>query len=312
MPGKGKALFARFDISTGKRILHEEPLFTIANQTLGREFESDIAAKLKTLSKSKQRQFLSLHNNFPGKYPFGGIMKTNALPCGPNSAIGGVYSTTCLINHSCLPNAHNNWNDSTHCETIHAIRDIKCGEEITISYDQGQPFDSRRSFLKAAFGFECNCGLCSSSPPDILASDSRRLRIQTLDDEIGDPVQVMTNPAGCLAACHQWLRILQEEYKGAAGALIARLYYDAFQICIMHGDQARASVFAKRGYESRIACEGEDSPATQNIKNLVANPAAHRNYGTSRKWKTTKEQVPKGLDADEFEHWLWKQRFGQA
>jgi hypothetical protein len=49
--------------------------------------ESDIAAKLKALSKTKQRHFLSLHNNFPSKHPFSGIVKTNALPCGPDSAI---------------------------------------------------------------------------------------------------------------------------------------------------------------------------------------------------------------------------------
>jgi hypothetical protein len=103
------------------------------------------------------------------------------------------------------------------------------------------------------------------------------------------------------------LQVLEEEYKGSAGALIARLYYDAFQISITHGDQARASVFAERGYRSRIICEGEDSPETQKIKNLMENPARHRNFGASKRWKAAKGLVPKGLDTDGFEKWLWRQ-----
>jgi hypothetical protein len=39
-------------------------------------------------------------------------------------------------------------NTDTKCETIHAIRYIKPGDEITISYDKAGPFDSRRTYLK--------------------------------------------------------------------------------------------------------------------------------------------------------------------
>lgn len=268
--------------------------------------EGNIATKIKALSKIEQRQFLSLHNNFPGKYPFSGIVKTNALPCGPQSPIGGVYPTICLINHSCLPNAHNCWNSEINCETIHAIRDIKSGEEITISYDKGDPSEPRRANLKQAFGFDCNCALCSLPPPDLQISDARRLQIQNLDSAIGDPERVMNKPHDCLADCYLLLQVLNEEYQGGAGVLVARLYYDAFQISITHGDQARASVFAERGYRSRVMSEGEDCPDTRRSKNLMENPSGHRNFGASKRWKTAKGLVPKGLDTDEFEKWLWR------
>jgi len=62
-----------------------------------------------------------------------------------------------------------------------------------------------------------------------------------------------------LADCHALLQLLEEEYKGSAGVLIARLYYDAFQISVSYGDQARASAFAERGFRSRVIYEGEDS-----------------------------------------------------
>ena len=268
--------------------------------------ESNVRTKLKALSKAEQRQFLSLHNNFPGKYTFSGIIKTNALPCGSGSVVGGVYPTICFINHSCLPNAHNSWNDETKHETIHAIRAIKSGEEITISYDEGGPSESRRTHLKVAFGFDCNCALCSRTLPDLQISDARRLQIQKFDSVIGDPERVMNKPDLCLADCYHLLQLLQEEYEGDAGALIARLYYDAFQISITHGDQARASVFAERSYRSRVMCEGEDNPETRKIKKLMENPTGHRNFGASKKWKTAKRLIPKGLDPDEFEKWLWR------
>lgn len=116
----------------------------------------------------------------------------------------------------------------------------------------------------------------------------------------------MIRPEESLADCQSLLRVLEEEYKDGVGVLIARLYYDAFQICITHGDQARASVFAERGFRSRVICEGEDSPETQNIKGLMENPATHRNFGVSKRWKTAKKLVPKGLDNVGFEKWLWR------
>ena len=117
----------------------------------------------------------------------------------------------------------------------------------------------------------------------------------------------MNKPDDCLADCHRLLQVFKEEYGGDADGLTARLYYDAFQISITHGDQARASVFAERGYRSRVICEGEDSPATQKIRNLIDNPAGHRNFGASKRWKTAKGLVPKGLDTGGLERWLWRQ-----
>ncbi len=306
VPGKGKGLMAGFNIAKGTRILCETHLFTTPHLSSISQMESNIVTKLKSLSKTQQRQFLLLHNNFPGKHPFSGVVKTNALPCGPNSVIGGIYLTICLINHGCLPNAHNSWNGDTECETIHAIRYINAGEEITISYDKGGVSESRRTYLKEAFGFDCNCSFCSLPLPELQVSDARRLRIQQLDDAIGDPDRVMKKSDNCLADCHSLLQIL-EEYHGGADALIARLYYDAFQISITHGDQARASVFAQRGHKSRVICEGEDSPGTRKVKHLMENPTGHRNFGASARWKTAKGLVPKGLDTGGFERWLWRQ-----
>ena len=168
--------------------------------------------------------------------------------------------------------------------------------------DKGGPSTSRRAHLRGAFGFDCAYGICSLSLPEIQVSDTRRVQIQHLDNAIGDPDRVFGKPDACLADCRSLLQLLEEEFNGgAAGALIARLYYDAFQISITHSDQARASVFAQRAYESRVICEGQDNPETRRMKRLMGNPAEHLNFRASTSWKTVKGLMPKGLDPEDFE-----------
>jgi len=42
------------------------------------------------------------------------------------------------------------------------------------------------------------------------------------------------------------------------------------------------------------------------VKNLRENPAGHRDFGASTRWKTAKGLVLKGLDAGGFKRWLWR------
>lgn len=306
IPGKGRGLVARFDIAEGTRILCEKPLFIVESMAPER-LQLIIAAKLKTLSKEDQRQFLSLHNNFPGRFALVGIVRTNGLPCGCGASNGGVYPTISFINHSCLPNTHNNWNPDAEHETIHAIRPISAGEEITIAYDSFLPYTARQAHLKKSFGFDCECRLCSLSAAERRASDNRRLQIKSLDEAIGDPLRMALRPEDGLRDCYSMLRILREEFDGHIGTLGGRLYYDAFQICISHGDEARAGVLAERAYILRRGCEGEDSCETQKLKSLSTNPAKHASFAMlSTRWKLRKSRVPKGLDTEQFEKWLFR------
>ncbi len=307
IPGKGRGLLARVVIPTGTRIICEWPLFTTAPKRTSYETELSIAASLQDLPKAQQREFLSLQNNYLGKpHPFSNIVKTNALPCGgPGAYIRGIYLTICCINHSCLANTHHSWNSNLGCETVHAIRDIEAGEEITICYDRGQTSQRRRAFLKEAFGFDCACPLCISSTSTIAESDARRIRIQRLDATTGNLARMLSKPDACLADCQALIRVLDEEYS-TNSVLRARPYYNAFQIAIAHGDRARAKTFAERGYGVRVVCEGEDSPQTRELKRFVEYPQRHAYFGVSSRWRSLVDMVPTGLDEGEFEKWLWK------
>lgn len=298
IPGKGKGLIALRDIPRGTRILFEEPLFFLPD--MPRDLLSEaVAAGLKTLSKDEQRQFLSLHNNFPGKGALGGLFLTNALPF----SFGlGIYPTICRINHSCGPNTYRTWNHDAKREAIHAITPIPAGQEITIGYGAGGPFAARQARLLETFRFRCTCRVCVLDPAARRASDIRRLNMKELSEAIARGR--VRAPAACLRACHALLQIQEMELPGF-GANAPRAYYDAYQICISNGDQARASVLAERTYQGRLVCEG-DTVITQRLRALAMNPARDEKFGiTSKRWGTLKNMVPEGLDAAQFDAWLF-------
>ncbi|KAJ4286555.1 hypothetical protein N0V90_013255 [Kalmusia sp. IMI 367209] len=252
--------------------------------------------------------FYALHNAHEGKVGVAlGIARTNVLPLGCEATEGGLFLQASRINHSCRHNAQNTWNDNLDRLTIHALNDIKKGEEICISYlDGSEDYQSRRRNLQARFGFYCTCELCSLSPLERSQSDKRLNELTRLDKVIGNGISIVTSPTTCLYHAHRVLELLQEEH--IEDARIPRLYYDAMQIAIANGDQARAKVFAKRAYAARVILEGEDSPSVARLKGLVECPSSHRLYGTTGAWRQNMSKVPETLNSSKFESWLWKRR----
>ena len=71
------------------------------------------------------------------------------------------------INHSCVPNVAVAWNTSLQMYTVHAIRDIKKGDEILYSYVYiPEPRRKRQERLKL-LEIECNCWACCFVPVDM-------------------------------------------------------------------------------------------------------------------------------------------------
>jgi len=307
IPKKGQGVIAALTIPKGTRILSEKPIFTVSGRGNNLDLTNQrIANELKQVSKDNQRAFLSLYNNFRGSLaPFLGIVKTNALPLGPGAIESGLFLHASRINHACLPNSQHTWNANIGEETIHAVREIVQGEEITISYSDTGPSKSRREHLQHNFGFDCTCSLCGLPAAERVVSDSRLEEVQNLDDIIGDGEHLKLHPQQHLQQVHTLIRLLEAEQ--ILDARLPRAYYDAFQTVIAHGDQARAKVFAERAYAARLGCEGEDSPGTLQIRLLAEKPKSHRLFGTSKRWRQNETKIPKGLREDEFEKWLWRQ-----
>ncbi|KAI0770234.1 SET domain-containing protein [Fomes fomentarius] len=83
-----------------------------------------------------------------------------------NSYAHGVYPLASRVfNHSCVPNAACKYvitpNEPVRMEVV-ALHDIQEGEEVTIPYlDPALPYQTRQDALRANYGFQCTCRLCS-------------------------------------------------------------------------------------------------------------------------------------------------------
>ncbi|KAL3418128.1 set domain-containing protein 5 [Phlyctema vagabunda] len=304
--GKGKGVVASQTIAPGTCIVSEAPLFTTENITSIETTERDLSKELKGLSKEAQRAFLSLHNNYPGEgQPISNIVRSNAYPLGPSSGVGAIFLTIARINHSCRPNAQQAWNPLMEKETVYAVRPIQIGEEITLSYHNGGTSSQRQDHLKEHFRFECTCDACSLPAEERKLSDARLTKVQEYDDQIGDSRRVHLKPEDALADCRKLLTIYEEE--GISDTRLPRLYYDAFQICVLHSDQARAKTFANRYRSLKVLAEGADSVDALEIMPFARKPSSHDSFGATKKWAQSLKQIPKDLDAENFEKWLWRE-----
>ncbi|MCJ1269911.1 hypothetical protein MMC22_009804 [Lobaria immixta] len=158
VPGKGKGLVATEKISKGTRILSEEPIITVPPYGPDSEqLRTSIYQQVDALSEHQRRAFLSMHNlhayrNAAEQYI--GIIRTNALPIETNESEGGIFLEACCINHACDNNAQKHWNGNIKRHTVHALRDIDKGEEVTIYYlGVHKNREARNKALQTKFGF---------------------------------------------------------------------------------------------------------------------------------------------------------------
>lgn len=178
IPTKGRGLIATSKVPAGTRVLVDEALFTFQGAEINDPIFPGI---LQRLEEGQRKEFFSLHNAHHDLGPLVGIVSTNALTTCRREC--GLFLRASLLNHSCRPNATYAWNPISRRLTVHALRLIEKGEEITISYLTGSgASEARQRTLKAEYNFRCSCELCSLSPDLLQASDRRWFRIATLEE----------------------------------------------------------------------------------------------------------------------------------
>lgn len=317
VPGKGKGLVAIEKISKGTRILCEEPIITVpCNEPAAERLRTSICQQVDALSEHQRRAFLSMHNihaygNVAEQYL--GIVRTNALPIGTNGIDGGIFLKACRINHACDNNAQKNWNENIKRHTVHALRDIYEGEEITIYYlAVHKNRKARHEALQTKFGFTCSCRLCSLPQEQSQENDKRLDEIHRLDSLIGRGGMggILSSPSRMLHYVDQQVRLYNEQGPDDAG--LPRAFLDAAQIAIANGDLARGRIFAERAVSGWRTALGGDSTEVIEHGALAQDPSKLSLYGMSMKWRTTVDEVPCGHEPGDFEDWLWKRENPQV
>ena len=113
-----------------------------------------------------------------------------------NAYYNGLYPMVARVNHSCWPNVILSTNDNVVVE-LRALRDIRPGEELEISYVRMSKFATRRErrAMLAEWDFTCACPVCCLSEGRLEDNDRTRVRIRENSEEIDGFLKEVTTEA---------------------------------------------------------------------------------------------------------------------
>ena len=177
IPNKGYGVIATAPIEPGTRILVEKPLYTrpMTDDPIPRQ-NSIVESLVQSLPGRAQRDaFHGLASSFDVLYldhPYYSIATTNEVVLSgaqDGGGVSGLFLRWSRFNHACAPSAYWAWHDEGALKgalTVHAIRRIQPGDEISISYFENRvmPHDDRERYLAEIYCFACDCALCSLAP----------------------------------------------------------------------------------------------------------------------------------------------------
>ncbi|KAG5988785.1 hypothetical protein E4U52_006245 [Claviceps spartinae] len=311
VPGKGKGLVATRHIPEGTRILSERPLIYVPFETSDEHRKRIISLQVKHLNKEQRDIFLAFPNRFPHSNSatrYIGIFRTSCIQAvvGPQESFA-IFPYACRINHDCDENAMKEWNPETKQLTVHAMRDIEEGDEITVTYVHfSNNHEARQEMLQRDYHFTCCCRACSL-PADLI-EERDRIAAQIV----------------CLASraeeescdCDPRPALTRLNYYDAEASLFEALgredrYYalaisEAACLAIKMGDLARGRVFSQRAAAIWQRLVGSDNSMTKLYITKAKFPESHYEYGVSNIWSTAVSDVPQGLGPADFDDWLWK------
>ena len=265
-PGKGFGMFAASGLRKGTRIISESPFFTLAKRPVISSSDTyapnAITNLFNRLSASEQFVYMGLH--CPKRTDCSlivGIYEANCYEMGHGTCICVDASK---INHSCIPNAHYSWNDTIQRITVHAVKDIPEGEEITISYCVAiNTLEGRKRALEV-YGFTCSCPACQIDTEFARDSLIRRQQMVDLDHEIADYQNDRIAARAEHGHCDEWTAIMELwgllDEEGLFFDKV-QVYHDLAECALKRGWKAEALALAGKELEADLYLLGTDSPS---------------------------------------------------
>jgi hypothetical protein len=186
-PTSGLGMVATRDLKMGDLIISERPLLVTCRgasphvdvpdgtpmmqriQAMIVQWEKVLECAFGRMSEESQAAFKALANSHTedGSGPILGAIRTNGF----GISLGGdekditlvhsaVYDHISRVNHSCAPNSAHTFSVASFSGQLRAVRNIKKGEEIFVSYcDIDVPTAARQKKLEP-YGFQCACRSC--------------------------------------------------------------------------------------------------------------------------------------------------------
>ena len=204
-----------------------------------------------------------------------GVWRSNAYPTvehADGSTEAAVFAGACRINHACAPNAHVAWSKALTQQTVHAVRQIAAGDEVTVSYAvPGAARAARQTHLHGKFGFACACPLCVLTGVELEASDARQTRLgelATLLDGRGYRRDARgEDRAPTVALVTEKLRLLAAEGLPREWAHMDMV--SAFTACCQRGDFAAARPWMCRAIAAARTMLGSDSKVVHDLEQIL-------------------------------------------
>ncbi|KAL1745552.1 hypothetical protein HDZ31DRAFT_36187 [Schizophyllum fasciatum] len=200
---KGQGIFATRNIKPGELILAERPLALVPRVLIFGDPASPTAAPDPTVTEA-HLEFLSqrllverreallrlvAQPALENLRPISARLTVNVFPIngyrfgemeGSQGRYVAAYENISRINHDCRPNAHYAFHRPSFSARLRALRHIKAGEEILISYVPPEAPRSQRQEGLSQYGFTCTCVTCEEGEE----ADKRRAGItQPIDEE---------------------------------------------------------------------------------------------------------------------------------
>lgn len=278
LPGRGLGCVALRAIAPGERILAEVPLVFWASRRGDKADDfAQLDALVEALDPEARESFFALADSFGGRgKTAAGIWNTSSFVTQDYFSSGGVndgvhraavFRICSRFNHACHPNCFVAWSGALGQQTVHAIRPIDAGTELTIAYMAGAEAGaraSRRALLEQKYFFTCACSTCMLEGIELERSDARHARLV----EIHRQLEAEGCSARVVSLVEEQLRLMREEgvplILGKAGWLLA-----VVQLA-QAGEARAAATWAKVGASAARLAMGEDSSAYQTFAGLLA------------------------------------------
>ena len=258
-PGKGQGVFAARDVSKGERILVDTPFFVVP-----RPYDKHkVLSEFELMPLARRQQYMQLYcpDRFDDLYMTDvmRIFEANCFNIGDKAA---MFLTATRFNHSCLPNIYYSWSEKRNEIVFHSMINILDGEEMTICY--GYPFLTcleRHSELHI-YNFWCLCPACQIETAFGRASQSRRLEMRALNEQIImfqndlNEALLIYGLRDPLTAVLRLIEVIKEE--GLHGELMMP-YRSAADYLKGRGNFEEALKFAHLELKEEVVCFGDDS-----------------------------------------------------
>ncbi|KAK7984409.1 hypothetical protein PG989_011811 [Apiospora arundinis] len=296
--GRGNGVVATSNITKGARIHAESPFITLPSLDDApnpQALSELVLQQLRSATRDEQRAFFSLTNIHGNNMPIIlGVVQTNALAFGPGGE-GGVFLTGSQFNHNCLPSACSKWNSDLGMMTVHALRDIEEGEEITITYINFETHDVRQKTLYDGFQFICTCETCTLPQDMVNEMDADIQEIKNIDLHLKSSNLPLDESLG-LAYRQRYLI----ESKSLDLAHAPDTYDLVAKLAAIRQDYTRAKIFSERHLAVVMTEGGPDHPDTKRQQEMDDYLASilEKHYGP---------RIPYHFPLFEVESWLWMQ-----